>query len=170
MWLMFTEYRYISWTLLCIFERPVGSRPWRTGAGAKSHRAPTLLDRNDLVDGRVARLFSYTFASRRVAGYDRREMSEWLTLFILFFFLEGKEPNSAASRDREESVAAAKVAGRRVAGRGCDASHSEAFEALSGKKMKMEGEMQAEEIKGYDVQAEAKLIKSTRKKKKKRTK
>lgn len=49
-------------------------------------------------------------------------MSEWLTLF--FFFLEGKEPNSAASREREESVAAAKVAGR-----GCDASHSQAFKA-----------------------------------------
>lgn len=36
--------------------------------------------------------------------------------------------------------------------------------------MKMEGEMQAEEIKGYDVQTEGKLIKSTRKDKKKRTK
>lgn len=38
--------------------------------------------------------------------------------------------DSAALRDRGESVAAAKVAGRRVAGRGCDASHSQAFKAL----------------------------------------
>lgn len=45
-------------------------------AGAKLHRAQTLLDRNDLVEGRVARLFAYMFTSRRIAGYDRREMSE----------------------------------------------------------------------------------------------